>query len=316
MKILIYGAGVIGCTYGWQLSLAGNDITVLVKPGKKEIYQEQGIRIRCSDFRTGVRQITETVFYPQVVDKLDGRNDFEYIIVAVGSHHLHEILPVLSQSAGKAHILFFQNLWFREIEEITRHLSSTQYFFGFPFMAGGGKNGNSIEAIISGSKYSKTMLGEIDGATSDRANRIASEMEKAGMKPFISGQIINWLIPHFAFIAAISAGAIKAGGTIRNLLMDKQVLKDSVKAIREGFSICEKKGINPKKEKVNQLYYLPFFICLPIMKKIFGNEDMSMMFDKYLGQSADEVREMLKVIMDDAEPNKMPYLEDLYKHLF
>lgn len=136
------------------------------------------------------------------------------------------------------------------------------------------------------------------------------------MKPFISGQIINWLIPHFAFIAAISAGAIKAGGTIRNLLMDKQVLKDSVKAIREGFSICEKKGINPKKEKVNQLYYLPFFICLPIMKKIFGNEDMSMMFDKYLGQSADEVREMLKVIMDDAEPNKMPYLDDLYRHFF
>ena len=27
MKILIYGAGVIGCTYGWQLAEAGHDVS-------------------------------------------------------------------------------------------------------------------------------------------------------------------------------------------------------------------------------------------------------------------------------------------------
>lgn len=33
MKILIYGAGVVGCTYGWQLSKVGCDVTVLVRKG-------------------------------------------------------------------------------------------------------------------------------------------------------------------------------------------------------------------------------------------------------------------------------------------
>ena len=40
MKILIYGAGVVGCTYGWQLSKAGCDVTVLVRKGKKNLYKK------------------------------------------------------------------------------------------------------------------------------------------------------------------------------------------------------------------------------------------------------------------------------------
>ena len=40
MKILIYGAGVVGCTYGWQLSKAGCDVTVLVRKGQKELYKK------------------------------------------------------------------------------------------------------------------------------------------------------------------------------------------------------------------------------------------------------------------------------------
>lgn len=40
MKILIYGAGVVGCTYGWQLSKAGCDVTVLVRKGQKELVQK------------------------------------------------------------------------------------------------------------------------------------------------------------------------------------------------------------------------------------------------------------------------------------
>lgn len=40
MKILIYGAGVVGCTYGWQLSKAGCDVAVLVRKEQKELVQK------------------------------------------------------------------------------------------------------------------------------------------------------------------------------------------------------------------------------------------------------------------------------------
>lgn len=40
MKILIYGAGVVGCTYGWQLSKAGCDVAVLVRKEQKNLYKK------------------------------------------------------------------------------------------------------------------------------------------------------------------------------------------------------------------------------------------------------------------------------------
>lgn len=58
MKILIYGAGVVGCTYGWQLSKAGCDVAVLVRKEQKELVQKDGIRIICSDFYNPQIQIS------------------------------------------------------------------------------------------------------------------------------------------------------------------------------------------------------------------------------------------------------------------
>lgn len=45
MKILIYGAGVVGCTYGWQLSKAGCDVTVLVRKGQKKLYKRMVFKL-------------------------------------------------------------------------------------------------------------------------------------------------------------------------------------------------------------------------------------------------------------------------------
>lgn len=316
MKILIYGAGTIGCTYGWQLSEAGHDITVLVRGNKKDFVEKNGFNIHCSDYRGKGKQVVNTIFRPKVIDKLSPQNDFEYIIVSVNCLHLKEVLPILDQSAGKAHILFFQNMW-SDLDEIRKHLIPERYFFGFPFMVGGGKDGNDIQSIISGSKYSQTMLGETNGEITPRVRKLAEAMEEAGMKPFISEQIVTWLIPHYVFIAAVSAGVLKSGGKMEKFLSDSQAIKQALKAVREGFEICLARGINPKKEKVNKLYYLPLFISVPIVKKIFSNEDMSLMLDGYLKYSTGEVMAMLENVIESGRKCSLPmqYLIEFQKEL-
>ena len=42
MIILIYGAGIVGTTYGWLLSKAGHEIAVWVSPEKKQAIKEEG----------------------------------------------------------------------------------------------------------------------------------------------------------------------------------------------------------------------------------------------------------------------------------
>jgi len=204
MKILIYGAGIVGCTYGWQLSEAGHDVSVLVRKGKKEQVDKNGLAIHCADFRGGQKQMKQIVFRPNVIEELSSQNDFEYIIVSTNNLCLKDILPVLSQSAGKAHILFFQNMW-NDFDEIANHLSPEQYFFGFPFMVGGGRDSKSIYSAISGLKYSYTPLGELNGETTARVQKMAKALEEADLKPIISTQIRVWLITHYAVAAGMSA---------------------------------------------------------------------------------------------------------------
>lgn len=109
MKILIYGAGVVGCTYGWQLSKAGCDVTVLVRKGQKEFVQKNGIHIICSDFREKVKKDTDIIFKPTVIDELSSNNDFEYIIVSTNKLQLSTILQVF-QSQQEKQMLYFSKI--------------------------------------------------------------------------------------------------------------------------------------------------------------------------------------------------------------
>jgi 2-dehydropantoate 2-reductase len=313
MKILIYGAGIVGCTYGWQLSEAGYDITVLVRPDKKDSIEQDGIAINCSDFRSGTKIAKEIVFRPKVIDRLSVDNDFEYIIVTTNNLHLTEILPILKDSAGQAHILFFQNLWADDFYEIENYLSPNQYFFGFPFMAGGGRSENNmIYSAISGLKYSHTPLGEIDGTITPRVQKISDALEKANLKPMLYKQIKIWLITHYAVAAGLSAGIMSAGRG-KNFSSDTKILRHTFKAIREGLKVCSKIGIDSKSEKSNKLYYLPLFIGTAIAKKVYSNEALCLMFDGHTQHSPGEMQKMLNDIIDCARSNNIPtlYLSDL-----
>jgi 2-dehydropantoate 2-reductase len=316
MKILIYGTGIVGCTYGWQLLKAGCDITVLARPHKKELIEQEGIQINCSDFRNGKKVVEDIVFRPKVIDRLLADNDFEYILVTTNNLHLKEILPILKNSAGKAHILFFQNMWIDNLNEIEKYLSLDQYFFGFPFIAGGGKENNIVYCAISGLKYSHTPLGEMDGTITPRVQKIADALEKANLKPVIYRQIKIWLITHYAVAAGLSAGIMRAGGG-KNFSSDSKILRYTFKAIREGLKICSGIGINPKAEKSNKLYYLPLFIGITIAKKVYSNEALCIMFDGHTQHSPDEIQKMLNDIIDCGIMNnvKIPYLLSLKEKL-
>lgn len=317
MKILIYGAGIVGTTYGWQLSKAGHEIAVLVRPEKKQAIKEEGIHIHCADFRGGKKEIEDIVFKPDVIDSLSADNNFEYIIVTTNNLHLKEILPVLSKSAGNAHILFFQNMWIDDLDSINKYLSEKQYFFGFPFMVGGGRDAGCIYSAISGLKQSHTPLGEPNGEISERVRKIADAFEDANLKPIIYNQIKIWLITHYAVAAGLSAGIMKAKSG-RNFVSNSDILKEAIKAIREGLEVCQKLGYNPKAVKANGLYFLPFFIAIPIAKKVYGNEALCLMFDGHTQHSPDEMKKMFEDIITDGEKHgvKVYILKQIKEGIF
>lgn len=250
----------MGCTYGWQLSKAGCDVTVLVRKGQKEFVQKNGIQIICSDFRGKARKDIDVIFKPTVIDELSSNNDFEYIIVSTNKLQLSTILPTLSKSAGKANVVFFQNNW-DVFTEIDKYLNPEQYFFAFPFMVGGGKEDKNIHCAISGLKYSNTPLGEKDGRITPRVEKLFVALDKADLKPVISNQILVWLITHYAVAAGLSAGIMSAGSASQ-FIENTPIIRTTMKAIREGLAICKKwVSILKQKKQTDYIFYLYLSVC-------------------------------------------------------
>lgn len=315
MNILIYGAGVIGCTYGWQLTKAGCNVSFFVRKGKKARLDKEGFKIHCTDYRGKEKHIEELFFHPTIIEELSPKHDFEYIIVTTNNLFIKDILPVLSKSAGNAHILFMQNIW-NDFEEIEKHLRPEQYFFGFPFMAGGGRTENEIQCAISGLKYSHTPLGELNGENTPRLQKIQQALEDAGLKPQFYPNIKEWLIVHYAVAAGLSGGILKAGGGKR-FVSNTSIMKTTIKAIREGLQICTCRGIDLKKEKTNKLYKLPMFIGTRIMKKIYSDEALQIMFNGHTKHASDEMKKMLDDLIEDGEKRNVetPNLQALKESL-
>ena len=67
MKVLVYGAGVIGGQLVHALSIAGNDVTVIARGAWKETLQKDGLRIHHHI------QKKDTVDHPRVLDKPDNK---------------------------------------------------------------------------------------------------------------------------------------------------------------------------------------------------------------------------------------------------
>ena len=236
MKILVLGAGVIGTTYAWQLSQAGADVTLWIRPERKDAIEEEGLRLDCIDLRHG-RRVINTMYRPAVLDTSIADDGYDLILVSVSADKLEPALELLSMRAGNTDVLFFQNTWVGP-ETFNQCLNPDQYFFGYPFKAGGGRDAQVIRSVIFGHHLAATLLGEKDGQFTPRLRRIHHLLAKAEMAPQLSRQIIPYLWTHYVWAAA-TIGAYMKAGSFEAFVDSPRAVRESFLAMREGFTVFD-----------------------------------------------------------------------------
>lgn len=124
MKILMFGAGVVGTLYGWALSRAGHDVKLLVKPSNRDRFEDGPVKINIIDTRRSSHTRVLDEFSPSLAESFIPSDNYDLIIVTVKHYQTVEALPALKQNAGKGLILFFCNHW-DDPDEIKRQLGET-----------------------------------------------------------------------------------------------------------------------------------------------------------------------------------------------
>lgn len=77
MKILVFGAGVVGTLYAARLQEAGHQVTVLARDSRLADVRRHGLVLE--DVLTGVRSVTQV----SIVDRLYAEDSYDIALVAV-----------------------------------------------------------------------------------------------------------------------------------------------------------------------------------------------------------------------------------------
>ena len=148
MKILFYGAGVMGSLYAARLKESGQDISVLARGQRLEDIREHGIALE--DIGTGKRSTTRV----NVVEGLDLEDAYDLVVVMMPKIHLPEILPVLAANRHTPNVLFMLNNAAGPGEMIDA-LGWERVLMGFPG-AGGTRQGHVVRYMVVSGRQQPT----------------------------------------------------------------------------------------------------------------------------------------------------------------
>lgn len=222
MKVLVYGAGVIGGQLVHVLMKSGNDVTVIARGEWKETLQKYGLRIH------HYIQKRDTTDHPRVLEKPDD-DRYDIVFAVMQYRQMEKILDDLSAVNSPVVVLVGNNLSASEMEDHILQASSTpkQVLFGFGSTAGTRENGK-LETVHTG-----------DGKlTVGRAHDNASAAEKALLKSLFKGSRLSiswcdnmdaWLKYHAAFILPVVYLCYKTGCDLkRSTKKERKLLLDAV----------------------------------------------------------------------------------------
>lgn len=95
MKVLVYGAGVLGSQLAQVLVRGGNDVTILARGKRAEELEKDGIVIRhIFQFKTTVDQV-------RVARTLEVDDQYDLIFVVMKYNDFPSVLPVLADNQSK-----------------------------------------------------------------------------------------------------------------------------------------------------------------------------------------------------------------------
>ncbi len=142
MRVLVFGAGVIGSYTAHVLCMAGNDVTILARGKREKNLKEKGLVIKHH------KRHKMTVDYPYIIGNLEEDDIYDIIFVVMQYGQMWDTLPMLASNNSPMIVLVGNNMATVQMERYLTEHSTNMKTIVFGFQATGGKrNKDMIEAV-------------------------------------------------------------------------------------------------------------------------------------------------------------------------
>ncbi|UJF33954.1 ketopantoate reductase family protein [Paenibacillus hexagrammi] len=226
MKLLVYGAGVLGSLFSARMHEAGHDVSLLARGERLAALRRHGVQLAEGD-SPAVKQVSVPVVEHPA-------NGYDLIAVFVRTHQVDELLGTLAGLKGD--VLFLLN-WAAGAEPLGAVIGHKRALLGFPTFAGM-MDGDVVRyrpTNIMTRLFSTMPIGEPDGRTTPRLERIVQEFRTAGFKAKAEPQMDTWLKTHAAFEVPLLQAVNTAGGPVA-LADDPEAVRGMIRLMRQNLA--------------------------------------------------------------------------------
>ena len=227
MKILILGAGVLGCNLANDLFRAGKDVTLLARGAWGSEIQENGLKIK------SIFSPWATVSRVPVVTELKPEAPYDVIFVVVRYTQIESVINTLRASRAKNIVFVGNNV---RTAEISALLPEKNVLFAFSLSAGHRESDRVVSMDLK-----KITIGQLRGAPSNKA--LIDEIF-AGMKFEVvyEPNMGDYLLCHAAFVLPAAFACYKTDGDLKKLKGNTAYLNRLIDANIEGYRAIRNAG--------------------------------------------------------------------------
>ena len=227
MKILVYGAGVLGCNLARNLFRAGKDVTLLARGEWAEKIKKDGLRIKDKfSPRVSVSRIP-------VVTELKPEEQYDVIFVVMRYTQLDSVLDTLRANRTKNIVFVGNNV---QARALAASLPEKNVLFAFALSAGHREPDRVVSIDLK-----KITIGQLPGESSN-AELIGEIFGGTKYKVVYEPNMEDYLLCHAAFVMPAAFACYKTDGDLKKLRGNTEYLNRLIDANIEGYRAIKNAG--------------------------------------------------------------------------
>ncbi|AAK79439.1 2-dehydropantoate 2-reductase [Clostridium acetobutylicum] len=235
MKILIYGAGVLGSYAAYELKRVGHEVTILARSSRYEELKEKGLVIR----HWFQRKTTKNKI--NVVKELLPEEYYDAVFIVMQSSQTNAILPVITANVKCPLFVFVGNQ--DKAKDISEKIKSTsksnpRVLFGF-FSIGGRREGGKVISVHT--KHPDFDIGDLEGRD-DYKIIIEKIFKETSFKLHYHVNMDDFFKTHIVVIMPLAYLAYMSNCDLRKIAWNRKALNAVIDAMIEGHEVLIKLG--------------------------------------------------------------------------
>ena len=293
MKILIYGAGVIGSLYAALFAEAGYDTSIYARGKRLEFLKKNGLLYKK---KQNIKRAEITI-----LGELPDNDIYDFILLTVRENQLYEALSELKNNKSDTIVTMVNSLdSYKKWEDI---VGTGRILPAFPGAGGSINDDGILDASLTPRIIQPTTFAEISGNKSERTKHFSKILKHARIPYQEVKNMHMWQLCHLAMVVPIADAYYEADCPER-AGKDWKIMKKTAERLKRNFIFLRKQEGKLSPWKMNIFRFLP----LPFLTIMLAITFESSFGDKFMYQHAvkapDEMRKLHKQFYDYVKRRK------------